>query len=191
MCIFYIWWCGNKVLKTQVPSHRVSLARSPLRNGTISLDTSGWAECCERKGFSHVICRHNDCVASQSAFKTRKQKYFLHKPKEARRRWNVFTLPRNPYRTENKRLLGEMKTWRILQWFYFFFLLTEFQSWFIRKHLHCGAGNFFFFVPNWTFWFSLIERFSRHSPRLCDESEERMMLRSFCCLPPPKNQNIS
>lgn len=83
MCIFYIWWCGNKVLKTQVPSHRVSLARSQLRNGTISLDTSGWAGCCERKGYSHVTCRHNDCVASQSAFKTRKQKYFLHKPKEA------------------------------------------------------------------------------------------------------------
>lgn len=143
MCIFYIR-CGNKVLKTQVPSHRVSLARSQLRNGTISLDT--WAECCERKGYPHVTCRHNDCFASQSAFKTRKQKYFLHKPKEACRRWNVFTLPRNPYRTENKRLLGEMKTWCILQWFYFFFLLNEFQSWFIRKRLHCGAGNFFYFL---------------------------------------------
>lgn len=192
MCIFYIWWCGNKVLKTQVPSRRVSLARSQLRNGMISLDTSGWAECCERKGYSHVTCRHNDCVASQSAFKTRKQKYFLHKPKEARRRWNVFTLPRNPYRTENKRLLGEMKTWCILQWFYFFFPSERISVLIYQETTSLQSWEFlFFFVSNWTFWFSLIARFSRHSPRLCDESEERMMLRSFCCLPPPKNQNIS
>lgn len=189
MCIFYTWWCGNSA------ENRSSQPQSFTRTFSASKwndFTSGWAECFERKGYSHVTCRHNDCVASQSAFKTRKQKYFLHKPKEARRRWNVFTLPRNPYRTENKRLLGEMKTWCILQWFFFFFLLNEFQSSFIRKQLHCGAGNFFFFfVPNWTFWFSLVERFSRHSPRLCDESEEWMMLCSFCCLPPPKNQNIS
>lgn len=145
MCIFYIWWCGNKVLKTQVPSHRVSLARSQLRNGTISLDTSGWAECCERKGFSHVICRHNDCVASQSAFKTRKQKYFLHKPKEARRRWNVFTLPRNPYRTENKRLLGEMKSFIDPSMILFFFPSERISVLIYQETSSLRSGELFFF----------------------------------------------
>lgn len=160
MCIFYIWWCGNKVLKTQVPSHRVSLARSQLRNGTISLDTSGWAECCERKGYSHVTYRHNDCVASQSAFKTRKQKYFLHKPKEARRRWNVFTLPRNPYRTENKRLKTRdcSRKWKPdapFNDFIFFSFWTNFSLDLSGNDFTAERGTFFFSCQTELFGFLL------------------------------------